>query len=80
MTFLWTTGGKERHGRFIYDNVILRYYIDGQTEPDLEFFQGAGAGSFIHLESQQFVAPSSNPSPHAHTTTTCARLPLGCRR
>eukprot|EP01047_Picozoa_sp_COSAG01_P066865 COSAG01_NODE_9318_length_2484_cov_33.445219_2_plen_89_part_00 len=21
MTFLWTVGGKERHGRYIYDNV-----------------------------------------------------------
>ena len=27
MTFLWTVGGKERHGRFIYDNIILRYYL-----------------------------------------------------
>jgi len=24
MTFLWTVGGKERHGRFIYDNIIMR--------------------------------------------------------
>ena len=24
MTFIWTTGGKECHGRFVYDNVILR--------------------------------------------------------
>ena len=23
-TFLWTTGGKENHGRYIYDNVIFR--------------------------------------------------------
>ena len=49
MTFLWTVGGKERHGRFIYDNVIFRYYLDDQTEPQLEFFQGAAAGSFVHL-------------------------------
>lgn len=47
MTFLWTVGGKERHGRFIYDNVIMRYYLDDATEPQLEFFQGAAAGSFV---------------------------------
>ena len=54
MTFLWSVGGKERHGRFIYDNVIIRYYLDGQTEPQLEFFQGAAAGSFVHLESKDY--------------------------
>ena len=58
MTFLWTVGGKEVHGRFIYDNVILRYYLDDQTEPQLEFFQGAAAGSLVHLESKDYYFSS----------------------
>jgi hypothetical protein len=61
MTFLWTVGGKERHGRFIYDNVIIRYYIDGGTTPQLEFFQGAAAGSFVHLESKDYYLTSYDP-------------------
>lgn len=61
MTFLWTVGGKERHGRFIYDNVIIRYYIDGGVAPQLEFFQGAAAGSFVHQESQEYYLTSYDP-------------------
>ena len=61
MTFLWTVGGKERHGRFIYDNVIFRYYLDDQTEPQLEFFQGAAAGSFVHLETKDYYLSEYDP-------------------
>ena len=61
MTFLWTVGGKECHGRFIYDNVIIRYYLDGATTAQLEFFQGAAAGSFVHLESKDYYTSSYDP-------------------
>lgn len=62
MTFLWTVGGKECHGRFIYDNVIIRYYLDGATTAQLEFFQGAAAGSFVHLESKDYYTSSYDPA------------------
>lgn len=59
-TFLWTTGGKERHGRFINDNIILRYYIDGAPSAQLQFFQGAAAGSFVNLESLSYYLTQYN--------------------
>eukprot|EP01047_Picozoa_sp_COSAG01_P066864 COSAG01_NODE_9318_length_2484_cov_33.445219_1_plen_159_part_10 len=39
----------------------MRYYVDGETEPSLEFFQGAAAGSFVHLESLSYYLSSYDP-------------------
>eukprot|EP00729_Bicosta_minor_P004501 gene4501-32576_t len=61
MTFLWSTGGKEVHGRFINDNVIMRYYLDDATEPSLEFFPGAASGSFVNLESLDYYTTIKTP-------------------
>ena len=44
MTFLWTVGGKERHGRFIYDNVRRRLYQLQCARP-AECILSAEAGS-----------------------------------
>ena len=57
MTFLWTTGGKEVHGRFINDNVIMRYYLDDATEPSLEFFSGAVSYAFTFTTTAWRFAP-----------------------
>ena len=73
-TFLWTTGGKTHAGRFLNDNTIIRYYLDDSATPQLEFFMGAAAGSFVHLESKSYYStqydgktgrpgPQCNPKP-----------------
>jgi hypothetical protein len=54
--FLWTTGGKERVGRFMNDNVVIRYYLDGALDPQLEFFQVSLPISFFN-QLRSFHAP-----------------------
>jgi len=61
MTFADFTSGKNNVGRFIGDNVIIRYYIDDDVKPLLEFVPGAAAGSFVHLEGLNYYTTKYDP-------------------
>ena len=62
MTFVYVLGGKDAAGRYLGDNTVLRYYLDGASVPSLEFKPGAAAGSFVHLEPPEYYAQSWNAS------------------
>ena len=62
MTFMYLLSGKESYGRYIADNIILRYYLDGSHTPSLEFKAGAAAGTFVHLEDPSYYATGWNAS------------------
>ena len=51
LTYMWIESGNFYADRYIGDNLIMRYYVDGEAHASLEFTPSMMAGSGIGLES-----------------------------
>ena len=46
LNHFWSAGGKGPVGTYIADRQLVRYYIDGEAEPSIEFEPAMACGKF----------------------------------
>lgn len=54
LNHFWSAGGKGAAGQYTADRQIIRYYIDGEAEPSIEFEPAMAAGSGIGWEGLDY--------------------------
>ena len=76
MTHFWMETGRGPQGRYICDNNIIRYYIDGERIASLQFTPSMAAGSAVGREPLSYYLQNQNATPRG--STACAAGQDGC--
>lgn len=78
LTYAWIETGDSAIDRYIGDNLIMRYYVDDESEAAIVFTPALGAGSSVGLESAEYYAqnassgaPCDQRPPHTAGPETC---------
>eukprot|EP01043_Picozoa_sp_COSAG02_P017101 COSAG02_NODE_768_length_17375_cov_52.865015_17_plen_324_part_00 len=78
LTYSWIETGNSASDRYVGDNLIMRYYVDDESEAAIVFTPALGAGSSVGLESAEYYAknassgnPCSQRPPHTAGPETC---------
>ena len=56
----WSAGGKGAVGQYCADHQTIRYYVDGETKPSIEFTPAMAAGSGIGWEGLGYYNEGHN--------------------
>ena len=60
LTYSWIETGNSALDRYIGDNLLLRYYVDGETDAVVVFTPAMGAGSSVGLESAEYYGRNAS--------------------
>ena len=78
LTYNWIETGNSPLDRYVGDNLIVRYYVDEETEASLAFTPAMAAGSTVGLEGAEYYArnasdgqPCGPRPPHTAGPCTC---------